>query len=342
MVKIINKKTPFISIIVPVYNVEKYLDRCLDSIFSQRVTGDFEVIAVDDGSTDNSLNVLKKYQEKESRLIIIEHGCNKKLSIARSTGMKIATGDYIMHVDSDDWLMPKALECLKLKIKQTAADVIVFNYLREDLEGKKTFVRKIKKEQILIDKELVQSHFYGACWSKIVKRSITDELVYGQKGINNGEDLLYASEILIRADKIALITEFIYIYFVNNNSLTQTTTIAINILTLTNITHALSILLVHYKQTRISQNLYNLRLQYSIDFISKNIFSIRSGKFDLNPLIMELEEFPNIKKTKINLSKLSNNTFYFISQFFFGRIKLKNILHFFRNLFVFNKIHFQS
>ena len=100
---------PAISIIVPVYNVEKFLERCLDSIFKQQFSSVFEVIAVDDCSTDNSLHVLKEYQKREKRLIIIEHEINKKLSCASKTGIRASTGDYIMHVDSDDWSITQCI-----------------------------------------------------------------------------------------------------------------------------------------------------------------------------------------------------------------------------------------
>ena len=112
------KTKPNISIIVPVYNVEKYLVRCLDSIFTQNFSGTFEVIAVEDASTDNSLKVLKSYQAKEHGLKVIEHRINKNLSLARATGVSACSGDYIMHVDSDDWLLSNALENLYAKFVQ--------------------------------------------------------------------------------------------------------------------------------------------------------------------------------------------------------------------------------
>ncbi|NQU33319.1 MAG: glycosyltransferase family 2 protein [Bacteroidetes bacterium] len=332
-----DKKIPFISIIMPVYNVEKYLVRSLDSIFNQVFKGAFEVIAVDDCSTDNSLKVLKSYREKERRLIIIEHAENMKVSIARSSGMNAAIGDYIMHVDPDDWMAPGALECLQQKIKQTSADVIVFNYIRENTEGKRGFVKKIKKEKISINKTRLQVHFYGAPWNKIVKRSIIKGMIFGQKGINNGDDLLYATEILIRVQKIKLIREFLYVYFLNTSSLTQTATNEDTLKTLANVTHEFSNLLNNYKETEIAQNLYKLRLQYSIDFISKNMFNIKREKYDLIPLITELKLFPNSEKTKINLMDLSNSPFYFLLQIGLGRIRLKNIYHFLRSLYLTKK-----
>ena len=119
-----------ISIIVPVFNVRNYLLRCLDSIFSQQFDGVFEVIAVDDASTDGSLDILKRYQSSEPRLRLLEHELNKKLSSARSTGMKHAIGAYIMHVDSDDCLIPGALRRLHNYCLKYSPDIIVFNYIR--------------------------------------------------------------------------------------------------------------------------------------------------------------------------------------------------------------------
>jgi len=210
------------SIIVPVYNVEKYVTRCLDSIFTQQFSGTFEVIAVDDGSTDNSLQMLKNYHKKESRLKILEHGINKKLSIARTTGMNASNGDYILHVDSDDWMLPGSLEEILLKCKSSDADVVVFDFLREDNSGRQLFENEIREELFTKDKLKVQKHFFGSPWNKVVKRRLTENMIYGTIGINSVEDLIYSTEILLRADSILLVNKVLYAYFLNQSSLTQT------------------------------------------------------------------------------------------------------------------------
>ncbi len=213
---------PAISIIVPVYNVEKYLDRCLDSIFNQQFSGVFEVIAIEDCSIDNSLQVLKEYQKREKRLVILEHKVNSKLSCARATGIRAATGDYIMHVDSDDWLLPNALENLYQIISTKNVDVVVFNYLRENDLGKQIFVTAIQKNKLTIDKKEVVEFFQGACWNKIVKRELSDDIIYGKSGINLEEDLLYSIEILLKAKSIYLSDKIHYTYFDNSSSITTT------------------------------------------------------------------------------------------------------------------------
>lgn len=211
---------PAISVIVPVYNVEKFLERCLDSIFKQQFSSFFEVIAVDDCSTDNSLHILKEYQKHEKRLIILEHAVNQKLSCARKTGIQKATGDYIMHVDSDDWLLPNALEQLYQVILQNLVDVVVFNYLRENDLGKQTKIETIKVNKIATDKKEVAELFQGACWNKIVKRELLEDIIYGNIGLNSEEDLIYSTEILFKSNSIYLSNRIHYAYFFNTNSIT--------------------------------------------------------------------------------------------------------------------------
>lgn len=213
-----NFQRPNISIILPVYNVEKQLVKCLNSISNQEFSGTFEIIACEASSTDNSLALLKSYQEKEPRLKIIEHGYRAKLSTSRVTGINVSTGDYIMHVDSDDWLLPNAVEKLFQICLETNADVVVFNYINETSEGKQSLSRNIKKKLITTDKLKVQHHFYGACWNKIVKRAMNENMIYSEIGITTSEDFPYSTEILLKAEKICLTTEPFYVYFKNTDS----------------------------------------------------------------------------------------------------------------------------
>ena len=212
-----------LSIIIPVYNNEKYVVRCLDSIFSQEFKGTFEVIAVDDASKDNSLEVLKAYRNKEARLKIIEHKTNRKQSITRASGMNASSGDYIMHVDSDDWLLPGALENLHSKIRKTKSDILVFNVIRVNESGKRIPVKLVRKESCTSDKIMVQNLFYGSSCNKIVSRSIIDNLISAStKDANTTEDLLYTIEILLKSDRICTSRDIYYVYYVNTESTTWT------------------------------------------------------------------------------------------------------------------------
>ncbi|AKL98105.1 glycosyltransferase family 2 protein [Endomicrobium proavitum] len=122
----IAEKTPLISIIVPVWNVEKYLARCLDSVFAQTFKN-FEIICVNDGSPDNSAEILEEYSKKDSRIRIINQE-NQGLSAARNSGMRKAKGKYIYFLDSDDFIHPQLLEITYYFITKYNADWITFRH----------------------------------------------------------------------------------------------------------------------------------------------------------------------------------------------------------------------
>lgn len=249
---------PSISIIVPVYNVEKFLNRCLDSIFEQQFFNSFEVIAVDDCSTDNSLNILKEYQKKEERLIILEHETNKKVSIARFTGINHATGDFIMFVDSDDCLLPNAFEELIRKCIETDADVVVYNYSLFDKNKKSNLIKNISKEIVTKDKFKVHEHFLGALWNKIIKRSLLENIVSGKVELGISEDLLYGIEILIKANKICLIPESYYLYYINIDSITNSVKLSAFLQNQIIVLHQIELIFEKYQiQTNIKKKILN-------------------------------------------------------------------------------------
>ena len=117
---------PKISIIVPIYNAEKYLSRCLDSILSQTFC-DFEVLLIDDGSTDMSSNICEQYGLKDNRFRIY-HKKNEGVAVARQWGLDQAIGKFVIHVDSDDWLEPNMLQDMSLCIMNEDADILICDY----------------------------------------------------------------------------------------------------------------------------------------------------------------------------------------------------------------------
>ena len=116
-------KTPLVSVLIPVYNVEKYLSRCLDSLINQTLT-DIEIICVNDGSTDGSLKILKQYQEKDNRIVIVDKK-NGGLPSARNAGLDRARGQYVGFVDSDDYVEPSMFETLYKTAKKKNSEVVI-------------------------------------------------------------------------------------------------------------------------------------------------------------------------------------------------------------------------
>lgn len=117
---------PKVSIIIPVYNMEKYLRQCLDSVVNQTLQ-DIEIICIDDCSTDNSLQILKEYASKDNRIRIIEQKINQGQGVARNEAIKIATGEYIGFVDPDDWIEPNMYEEMYNKAKEFNTDIVICN-----------------------------------------------------------------------------------------------------------------------------------------------------------------------------------------------------------------------
>ena len=116
-------KTPLVSVLIPVYNVEKYLSRCLDSLINQTLT-DIEIICVNDGSTDDSLKILRQYQEKDNRIVIVDKK-NGGLPSARNAGLDRARGQYVGFVDSDDYVEPSMFETLYKTAKKKNSEVVI-------------------------------------------------------------------------------------------------------------------------------------------------------------------------------------------------------------------------
>lgn len=311
MDKTLNLQGPDISIILPVYNVEKQLIRCLNSISSQKFSGTFEIIAVEAFSTDNSLTLLKSFQLNEPRLKIIEHGIREKLSTSRITGMNVATGDYILHIDSDDWILPDMIEKLFETCVETNADIVVFDYIKENSQGKRTVLNNIKKKLITIDKIEVQQYFYGACWNKIVKRRLIENLIYGEIGINTEEDLLYSTEILLKAEVICLMPESFYVYFVNTDSLSYSTKWEQYMQDQIVVLNQLQKMISKYKPDRIFiENVVNYFEKWIYLGIAKIHFGQKEELIKTNSLVKELFEIPIMDKSRNKkLGSSLNNKF---------------------------------
>ncbi|MHB1001509.1 MAG: glycosyltransferase family 2 protein [Armatimonadota bacterium] len=230
--------SPKISIIVPVYNAEKYLRRCLDSLVSQTLD-DIEIIAVNDGSTDNSENILNQYKEKDSRIIAINR-VNSGLSDARNCGVEHASGQYIGFIDSDDWVDLCMYSDMYNEAISRSADVVMCTYLREYPGGsaEKAFnlpemlyfppdeVRDHVLRRIIgpVGDELAKPDYLDAwstVWSKIYKRDvITDNSIkfVDTKIIGSAEDALFNILAFYHTRAAVFINKPYYHYWRTNSS----------------------------------------------------------------------------------------------------------------------------
>lgn len=156
-----------ISVIVPIYNAELYLDRCLKSIINNTYRN-LEIICINDGSTDTSLNILESYKENDSRIIVISQE-NRGVSSARNKGLEIATGEYISFVDADDMIYPKFFTCLMSIMIEPDADIVIGGYSRELKYGTE---QKIVAESLSRAQFMQRRDCKGFVWGRIYKKNI--------------------------------------------------------------------------------------------------------------------------------------------------------------------------
>jgi len=218
------------SIMIPVYNVEKYLEECIKSILDQ-TEQDFEVILINDGSTDNSADICDFYAQKFPDKFFALHQENKGALLARRAGVKRAKGDFCLFIDSDDYIDLNTLKIIKETIQKFNCDMVMFNYLKIysdgskiqnkfpffneevfELEGKKKIYEIIANESILNNLAM-----------KAAKRSIIDvDSDYSKFAcVKNGEDLLQLLPIVTNANKIVYIDKILYYYRKNASSITM-------------------------------------------------------------------------------------------------------------------------
>ena len=206
---------PKVSIIIPVYNVEKYLRQALDSVVNQTLK-DIEIICIDDCSTDGSYEILQEYASKDDRIIVLKQETNQGVSIARNTGLEIAKGEYIMFLDSDDWLDITTCQKTYEKIIQNNIDMMcfgVYNFRngtitpREDIK----FINRYK-ENIDLPVEALKHLVQNAC-AKLIKRTfIVGNNIKFPSNIITCEDGIFCLLCIYKEPKISLLDECLYYY----------------------------------------------------------------------------------------------------------------------------------
>lgn len=213
---------PRISVIVPVYKVEPYLRRCVDSILAQTFT-DFELILVDDGSPDGCPAICDEYAEKDRRAHVI-HQKNRGLSAARNAGIDWAFANsdsqWLSFVDSDDWVHPLYFEALLSAVQSTNSSISICTCQKTEgrelnVDEKKLFPRKISAEKLYADNNLYATIVCG----KLYQKKSFEKIRFPIGKIHEDEYVTY--RILFEAEEIALIDEPLYAYFNNNAGITK-------------------------------------------------------------------------------------------------------------------------
>lgn len=217
---------PKVSVIIPVYNVEAYIEKCLHSLFEQTLDS-LEYIFIDDCTPDKSIDIIEKvlesYPTRKNQVKIIHHKSNTGVGQARQDGINEATGEYIIHCDPDDWLDLDMYEKMYLKASQENVDIVICDYY-ESFDNKEIIKHlpfKENKEDVI--KEIFKGYIPSYLWNKLIKRenyySIDPVFI---EGLNFWEDVSVISRLIYNANSISFISQPLYHYYrQNNNSYTK-------------------------------------------------------------------------------------------------------------------------
>lgn len=280
-----------VSVIVPVYNVEKYLARCLDTLINQRLNN-IEIICVNDGSTDNSARVLDEYSKNDSRIIVINQQ-NGGLSVARNTGMKYAKGEYIGFVDSDDWVDLDFYEKLYNAAIRNECDIAVADFIRQHPKRKKKRLN-IKEEKVYEtpeDKYLAcKTYREGCVWNKIYKTEFLKEIKLEFVPGMYYEDRDFTVRSLYYSKKLVTVPDTYYDYFVNPKSIVKSSS-----------------------SNKLKNEHYVLVRQQVLQFIKDNNINVPDGLYKA-----EKHNFKLFGKTLFSIKESTKSNFVFL----FGKINV--------------------
>ena len=230
------KEQPQVSIIVPVYNVENYIERCLNSLVNQTFK-DIEIITINDGSTDKSLELLNKYAKEDIRISVIDLG-DEGVSYCRNLGIEKANGKYIMFVDSDDWIDSSMVEVMYKKAEENKLDLVMCSYIREFKDHSKEKIFNLPQEIIYKDNEVKNELLrklvgpikeelsnpemldaLGTVWGKLYRADILKEnkiKFVDLKEIGSAEDTLFNIFTFNYLKKLMFLNKPMYHYWRDN------------------------------------------------------------------------------------------------------------------------------
>ena len=208
----------FFSIIIPVYNAEKTLERCLNSIRAQSFD-DYEVLLIDDGSEDGSFAICRALAERDARFKAM-HKENRGPSAARNEGLKRVRGRYVCFIDSDDFAAPDYLESLYWKIKESSPDILFFGYHLTDREGNilETRIPPSETEGRSLPAVLSKRDLFGYTWIKCFSRGCIGESRFPED-MTLFEDEVFTCSVLEKTDRAAVLPKAVYYYVCNNESM---------------------------------------------------------------------------------------------------------------------------
>ncbi len=288
-----------ISCVIPLYNSEKYIERCLDSVLQQTFK-DFEVIIVNDGSTDKSFEIASKYIGLDPRIKIISQE-NQGLSISRNNGTKIAKGDYIFYLDSDDEITKDAFSSVYNRMMENKVDILIFNYAkvysnrssikRQKLQERVVYSTLVDKKKILSTSVMPSNKLYSRDF--LIKKNIFfyPNIYY--------EDVPFLWKSAIPAESIAFLDKNILLYHQNHNSIINSDYTEKKINDIIKAMLVIREVILEYNVYYIYKDIYEIKtIKTFIDFF----YNIKNNKKKTYVKMRENIKFINIKEYKGKIS----------------------------------------
>jgi len=280
-----------ISVIVPIYNSERYLRKCLDSLVNQTLK-DIEIILINDGSTDNSEKIVKEYTEKYKNIVYINQK-NSGQASARNNGISVATGEYLAFLDSDDYISEKAYEILWNEICDKKCDILCFNYYT-DKDG----IIEKNKDYVINPNNTVNKYILNEAspWNKIIKKEIFIKNKLGFLEDHIYEDLALIPTLALYTENIYYCNEYLYYYNIHDNSTMRQKKFNMKMLDIYDVVEHL------YKQfntPRYINELEYIYIEHLLHGASLNFLKYEEGNKEIDKIskIMK-EKFPKWRKNK--------------------------------------------
>ena len=205
-----------ISVLIPVYNVENYILRCLESVAGQTYQGELECVIVDDCGKDRSIDIARDFIERNNSHVkfrIVRHDHNRGLAAARNTGIDCACGEFVMHLDSDDWLEPDAIKLLAEKQQTTDADIVSGNALAHYADREEMFYEPDYGSSMDMVRRTIQLTLDHVIWRRLIRKSLyIDNDIRAEEGVNIGEDHHTLPRLAYHAGNIAKVDSVVYHY----------------------------------------------------------------------------------------------------------------------------------
>lgn len=284
-----------VSIVIPTYNVEKYIARCLDSVINQTLK-EIEIIVVDDKSTDNTLSIVKDYASRDNRIKVIELFENQGVSVARNTGIDLSTGEYIGFIDPDDYVDLDFYEKLYARTKDSDADIISGNIIGV------MFNNEERKYDYLMERLRQSKYWFNyTLWHSIYKSSfIKENKIYNPVGVITSQDTVFCIKCACLANRIEVVPDTYYHYIRVHDSLSS---VILSEKKIKSKIQAMELIIDFVNKQNLQESDYNSLLISFFEFMSTNAFYRNTKRETKTLLVNAAIDFYNKYKYKNAIRK---------------------------------------